>query len=175
MSNAAAKSQTDAQPDEPRPVTDPKSGKAFAINPHLCTQNDPGVHHFRHWLVRLPSQVRTTQDLHDMRGLWAKVQVGDHSIGKFDDLRIVSAGDEWYVDATCLKSTATDVELHIKRVVELPERTDALPSDETYECRYEDGCFQFFRRADQQRMHGSAATIPEALRLLNSYYPRRVA
>lgn len=113
-------------------------------------RNSSGNSCYSEWFIRLPVNL-IFQDLNDFQSeIWRDVQKDRNTaLGRFDNVRLVSADEAWFCDATVVDANAAKVVLAGYRKVDLVPRDEVFFSpDGLYVCRWGAGGYEAFRRAE---------------------------
>lgn len=163
---------------EPK-VARPRPGKAASppeIDPALAQPNREG-RYTKSWHIYLPEGVETAQQVHDQhKTMWRKVQSGAWPLGKFDEVTLIAWDESFAIRALVVAANLDTIELGDIRVVQLPNRRGTAPGDDHYQCKFEHGGWQLYRRSDNTPVpDGWCATEAAAWRMIDQQYPKRVA
>ena len=132
---------------------------------------------FRHGFVRLPEGF-TLQDLNDEPEAWKLLQDNaSTALRKFDQVRMVSYDEAWFVDATVSHAERGQVIFCGIKKTSMPDRSPALYQDETYCVEWAGSGYGIFRKADGVMMHGQTYDNAGAAKqaLLSMYPVKKVA
>jgi hypothetical protein len=122
------------------------------------------------YFVRTPSGF-VADDL-KTPSVWKKVQSGGRSgLKKFDRVFVVSFDETWVAEAIVASADNKSVVLAKPRVTTLPERYDALFSDENYRVAWNGHGYIVERKLDGHPMTQPTANAELATRLLVQLYP----
>lgn len=171
MSTSVKKPDDDAKAAEVK--RDPRDGEPISIDPQLIAKNIDGFHVSADWFVRLPVGIETAQEVHDLPGLWRRVQGSPaKSMRKFDRVRLTDNAESFLMIATVVRATENDVVLGGISIITLPPRQEVLPGDDIYQVEFEHGGYRLYRRADHCPMGGLVYTLAEAVMALHHQYPK---
>jgi len=144
------------------------------IKPGSVFINSSG-YDFKTVVVWLPEGV-VFQDLNDHPEIWRLVQANHiKALSQYDKLEI--RAKDWTVFASVNHADAGQVILYDIRKASKPEREVALYSDATYDIRWGNEGYGYFRTADNVRMTNATYGTPEAAKaaLLREQYPARIS
>lgn len=128
---------------------------------------------WREFFVRAPAGF-VADDL-KTPSAWRKLQVGSrNALKKFDRVFVVSFDETWVAEAIVASADSKGAVLAKPRVTTMPERYDALFSDDTYRVAWNGAGYIVERKLDGHPMTQPTANADLAARLLAQLYPQRV-